>query len=247
MITCAHCGRQLGAAARFCPQCGTPTGPALSPDLDGRPDGNPSLPVRAAPRRAHGALPALGLAVVIVLVGAGAFWAAQALKTTASAGPSTTESPRAGATGQPRPTPTASSQVAEDTSADAPSPASAQAALDNQVATDRATVEGLVGYWVPQLSSKRLGLVWQNTTYGYPEILADFRGQHDRFPTAVLLRSDDYSSFRTPGFWVTVLAQPFPTPEAANDWCDGQGLTPDDCFAKRLSHTEGSVGNTVPR
>lgn len=119
--------------------------------------------------------------------------------------------------------------------------------LGDQVAADAAVVEGLVGQWVPQVSSKQVGLVVGGVTYGFPEILADFRRWRASYPDAVLLRSGDFSSFRSPGFFVTVVAQPFGTPEAANAWCDGEGLAPGDCLAKRISRTDGPAGSTVPR
>jgi serine/threonine-protein kinase len=46
---------------------------------------------------------------------------------------------------------------------------------------------------------------------------------------------------------VTLAAEPFDTAEAANAWCVTQALAPGDCFAKRLSHSDGPSGNTRPR
>jgi len=46
---------------------------------------------------------------------------------------------------------------------------------------------------------------------------------------------------------VTVIAEPFATSSAANAWCLHQQYGVDDCFAKRLSHTEGPAGNTASR
>ena len=62
-----------------------------------------------------------------------------------------------------------------------------------------------------------------------------------------LTRSERFTSFRARDYWVTLAAKPFDSAEAANAWCVAEGLAPDDCFAKRLSHTEGPSGNTRPR
>ena len=66
-------------------------------------------------------------------------------------------------------------------------------------------------------------------------------------PSSVLTRSERFTSFRGQDFWVTLAAEPFDTAEAANAWCVTQALAPDDCFAKRLSHSDGPSGNTRPR
>jgi serine/threonine-protein kinase len=120
-------------------------------------------------------------------------------------------------------------------------------ALRQQVATDRPQAESLVGRWVPQIGSKATGLVVNGRTFDEASILADFTVSRSRFPQAILLRSDDWSSFRRGGFFVTLIGQPFATPQEANAWCDQQNLLRDDCFAKRLSHTEGPEGNSLAR
>lgn len=121
------------------------------------------------------------------------------------------------------------------------------AALQQQVGNDRSRAEGLVGRWVPQIGSKAPGLVVNGRTFDESSILADFTVSRSRFPQALLVRSDDFTSFRRGGFWVTLVAQPFATAQDANAWCDQQGLLRDDCFAKRLSHTEGPEGNSLAR
>jgi hypothetical protein len=73
------------------------------------------------------------------------------------------------------------------------SPVSAQVALQQQVDVDRQQVEALVGYWVPQLSSKTVGLKADGITYGYNEILDHFSRLKAQYPRALLLRSDDFT------------------------------------------------------
>ncbi|MCD2193762.1 hypothetical protein LQ327_10270 [Actinomycetospora endophytica] len=124
---------------------------------------------------------------------------------------------------------------------------SASATLAAQVASDRSTVEGLVGQWVPQLSSKRDGTVADGITYDDDSILTHFSSLQARDPSAVLLYSGDWPVFNGPDYWVVVHAQGFSTAAAANAWCDAQGYSTDDCLAKKLSHTGGTSGTTVPR
>jgi serine/threonine-protein kinase len=146
-------------------------------------------------------------------------------------------------------TPTEStSTVPETPTYAAPTDApSARAALQAEVDRDRSAVEALVGSWVPQLSSKKPGLVADGITYDYPAVLANFQSLKTRYPDALLLWSGDYSTFKYGDFWVTVEGAAFAAGAAANSWCDAQGIGPDDCFAKRLSHSDGYVGNTLLR
>ncbi len=186
------------------------------------------------------------MAVMVLLgVGVGAFL----LSRTGAAAPA----PRPGlptqSTTQSAPPPTAPTTVPTTAPTTAPmtAPTSPGRALEQQISADRPNAEAVVDYWVPQLSSKRLGTVADGITYGYADILADFRSLDARFPDAVLVRSDDYVSFSRGGFYVTVVAQPFSTPEQANAWCDSYGLAADTCYAKRSSHTDRSAGSTVLR
>jgi serine/threonine-protein kinase len=129
----------------------------------------------------------------------------------------------------------------------APSTADPVDQLRRQLDGDADTVESLVGKWVPQLSSKREGDVVDGTRYDAAAVLADFRSWQERVPSSVLTRSERFTSFRGQNYWVTLAAEPFDTPEDANAWCDAKGLPSGDCFAKRLSHSEGPGGNTRPR
>ena len=104
-----------------------------------------------------------------------------------------------------------------------------------------------MGSWVPQISSKAVGTVVDGRTFDEAAIVAEIEAAKARYPQAVVVRSDDYTSFRRPGFWVTLVAAPSSGPDGVNSWCDASGLGRDDCFAKRLSHSDGPAGNTVPR
>jgi serine/threonine-protein kinase len=132
-------------------------------------------------------------------------------------------------------------------STEPPDDDAAKADLDNEVAGDRNAAEALVGHWVPQLSSKRPGLVADGITYDYPHIWADFQRLRTRYPAALLIWSGDYLSYQSPDFYVTVMPQPFPDGPSANQWCDDAGLAATDCYAKFLSHDHGPSNTTLLR
>lgn len=121
------------------------------------------------------------------------------------------------------------------------------------VEQDRPQVDALLDQWVPQLSSKAVGLDVPDDTVGAytaPMILSDHLAYKDRYApqgiSVLLLHSDDYN-FKLPGYWVTVAAVTFPTADAANAWCDAQNIKDTDCFAKELSHTIGWQGSMKSR
>jgi hypothetical protein len=119
--------------------------------------------------------------------------------------------------------------------------------LTSLLSSDSPEVSTLADQWVPQLSSKQVGMVVQGVTYDDAAILADHEALRARYPQARLILSDDWSVFHGSGYWVTVVAEPFASADAANAWCDQQGIGPNDCFAKKLSHTAGSQDSTKPR
>lgn len=138
---------------------------------------------------------------------------------------------------RPAPTPgTGGAVVADLRVPAAPAPAPPADPLDRLVADGAATAESLVGRWVPQVSS----------TTG-TRALADIRFWQERYPDAIVVRSADFSSFLLPGYWVTLVPPGYATAAEAVAWCDAEGLAPEDCVAKRLSHTDPPAGNTVLR
>ena len=122
-----------------------------------------------------------------------------------------------------------------------------QAQLQALAASDQASVEGLVGSWVPQLSSKRPGLLADGQTYDAASILAENQALRSAHPEVRLLWSGDFANYRGRNFWVSVVGQPAPTAAAANAWCDAQGFDADHCYAVRLTHSGGPEGNSVMR
>lgn len=112
---------------------------------------------------------------------------------------------------------------------------------------DRPVVGTLQHWWLPQLSSKRPGLVTEGITWSHADILRDHLVLRQRFSAARLVWSGDWTTFSSPDWWVTIVAVPMPTPEQANGWCDAQGLDGDHCFAKMISSVLGPEGTTVYR
>jgi len=108
-------------------------------------------------------------------------------------------------------------------------------------------VRDLQQWWLPEVSSKRPGLVAEGITWANAEILRDHLALRQRFPRARLVRSSDWTTFGSPNWWVTIVALPMTTPQQANGWCDAQGLDADHCFAKMISSVLGPDGTTVYR
>ncbi|WP_094289618.1 hypothetical protein [Mycobacterium lehmannii] len=98
--------------------------------------------------------------------------------------------------------------------------------------------------WVPQLSSKRLGLVAEGRTWTHSAILAEHQRLRQTYPGARLLWSGDWSTFSSSNFWVTIAGSTFPTAEGALAWCRSNNFDRDHCFAKLVSTTRPVEGST---
>lgn len=191
-------------------------------------------------------LPIVATAGVVALIAAGVVvFVLPRFQNSAQPGPSTV------ATAPPSSSlaPTTTTETTTTTTVPTTTTPTAATAADlaQEVATDHNTAETLVGQWVPQISSKKLGLVVNGVTFGYPEIAADFQSLKARFPQAILVNSDDYANFSGKDFWVTMDATTFGTADEANQWCDQQGFAQQDCYASRLMHTGGPAGNSKTR
>lgn len=115
-----------------------------------------------------------------------------------------------------------------------------------QLATgDRAFVAGLLAdVWVPQLSSKRPGIVDGGVTWDNALTLQEHLRLRELY-NAKLLWSGDWSTFDASNFWVTVAPITFRTSEGALQWCTVQGLGPNHCYAKLVSTTHPVRGSTA--
>ena len=118
--------------------------------------------------------------------------------------------------------------------------------LRTQSDTDRTKIlSGGNNQWVAQLSSKQPGLVADGKTWTNKDILDEFASNYQRFSGARLLWSDEWSVFSSPGWWVTITAQTFPSPQAAVSWCQQQNFDRDHCLGKLISNTAPPEGSTV--
>jgi len=143
-------------------------------------------------------------------------------------------------------TTTETTTTSETTSTTTSTPANPGAALRQQADADYAQMAGpLNNTWTAQISAKQQGLVADGKTWYDTDILEQYQSFASRYPNAKLLWSGQWPVFNHSDWWVTVIADRFTTPEAANGWCRQQGFSPDDCFAKMISSSRGPAGTTV--
>jgi hypothetical protein len=103
----------------------------------------------------------------------------------------------------------------------------------------------LADRWVPQISSKRLGIVAEGTVWNNAKILSEHLQLRARFPEARLLWSGDWSTFDAPDFWVTIAGDTFPDAAGALTWCTRKNLDRDHCYAKLVSTMHPVKGSTA--
>lgn len=145
--------------------------------------------------------------------------------------------------------PAASYSVSEDPARGDDAEQAAEAALRVQADQDLVRARSTInGGWVPQISSKRPGLVLDGQTWTNQMVYDHYLQMRQTYPNVLLLRSQDWPVF-DPGekWWVIVVGQTFGTAEEANAWCDAQGIGKEDCFAKRVVSTGDPEGTTVMR
>ncbi|HTY31578.1 serine/threonine-protein kinase [Mycobacterium sp.] len=116
-----------------------------------------------------------------------------------------------------------------------------------QIASDdRAWVSAqLADRWVPQLSSKRPGVVDNGQVWDNAMTLQEHLQLRQRYSNVRLLRSGDWSTFSAPDFWVTVAGITFADSAGALAWCRNQGFDRDHCAAKIVSTTHPVAGSTA--
>jgi hypothetical protein len=124
----------------------------------------------------------------------------------------------------------------------------AAAALQELVDADYSFVKGnLADRWIPQISSKRVGLVTDGITYANADILRNHLELRQRYENVRLVFSGRWTTFNGDNWWVTVVGAPFGDAAAANGWCDAHGIDSWNCFAKTVSDSRGPEGTTVIR
>ncbi|KUI27340.1 zinc ribbon domain-containing protein [Mycobacterium sp. GA-2829] len=101
--------------------------------------------------------------------------------------------------------------------------------------------------WVPQISSKKAGIVVDGRTLTSADVLRDHLDARRKYSGARLLWSGHWTTFNSPDWWVTVVGPPKLTATEANGWCDSEDFAVDDCFAKFVSSLFGVEGTTEYR
>ncbi|WGP06084.1 hypothetical protein QFE97_18505 [Bacillus subtilis] len=139
----------------------------------------------------------------------------------------------------------AAGQPPEPTETESALPDDPKKALEQLADSDGKTAKSeLNGKWVPQLSSKKVGLKAEGKTWDEEAILEEFEGLREEFPRVKLIWSGDFGSFKEDNFWVTVVGIGYDDPEDALSWCSSHGLGPDSCYAKQLNTSGGHDGTT---
>jgi serine/threonine-protein kinase len=111
---------------------------------------------------------------------------------------------------------------------------------------DASEVADILDYWVPQISSKQVGLPADGIVYQNDTILKNHQNLVDQLspePVA-LLWSGDFSTFQSKDFWVTIVATPFSTSDEVLSWCVSHGFDADNCNAKIVSKTHDTSDST---
>jgi serine/threonine-protein kinase len=103
----------------------------------------------------------------------------------------------------------------------------------------------LADRWVPQLSSKRPGVIDNGVVWDNSMTLQEHLQLRQRYPDVRLLWSGDWSTFSAPDFWVTVAGITFAESAGALAWCRSQGFDRDHCAAKIISTTHPVAGSTA--
>jgi serine/threonine-protein kinase len=113
------------------------------------------------------------------------------------------------------------------------------------VAADRPYVSlNVTDRWVPQLSSKRPGVVDDGQVYNNVLILQEYLRLRQQY-NARLLWSGDWSTFDGSDWWITIVPVTFGDPNGALGWCRQNRLDPDHCYGKLLSTTHPVAGSTA--
>jgi hypothetical protein len=98
--------------------------------------------------------------------------------------------------------------------------------------------------WVPQISSKRVGLEAEGTVWDNVQILDEHLRLRQQYPDVRLLWSGDWSTFDGRNFWVTIVGLKSPYYTDVLQWCRDQGFDRDHCFAKMVSTWRPVEGTT---
>lgn len=166
--------------------------------------------------------------------------------TVSSQGTATEDQPATGDEDQPATGPDQAS-LADDSGTSGDSGASSEESLDQKVEDDKVVVEqNLIGKWVPQIASKKVGMEADGKVWDADAIYEEHQELANEYGTsqALLLKSDEYASYRHPGYYVTVIDSSYDNPDDALQWCTFHSLDADHCYAKQINTTGGPDGTT---
>lgn len=124
---------------------------------------------------------------------------------------------------------------------------SSEESLDQKVEDDKVVVEqNLIGKWVPQIASKKVGMEADGKVWDADAIYEEHQELANEYGTSqvLLLKSEDYASYRQPGYYVTVIDSSYDNPDDALQWCTFHSLDADHCYAKQINTTGGPDGTT---
>ena len=178
--------------------------------------------------------------------------------TVSSQGTATEDQPATGDEDQPAAGPDQASLADDDTEDTAPDGAddsgtsdysgtSGEESLDQKVEDDKVVVEqNLIGKWVPQIASKKVGMEADGKVWDADAIYKEHQELANEYGTSqvLLLKSEDYASYRQPGYYVTVIDSSYDNPDDALQWCTFHSLDADHCYAKQINTTGGPDGTT---
>lgn len=119
--------------------------------------------------------------------------------------------------------------------------------LDQKVEDDKVVFkQNLIGKWVPQIASKKVGMEADGKVWDADAIYEEHQELANEYGTSqvLLLKSEDYASYRQPGYYVTVIDSSYDNPDDALQWCTFHSLDADHCYAKQINTTGGPDGTT---
>jgi hypothetical protein len=127
-----------------------------------------------------------------------------------------------------------------------PDPAQASLSRLREIAADdRGYVAAhFADVWVPQISSKRVGLEAEGTVWDNAQILEEHLRLRHIYPDVRLLWSGDWSTYDGRNFWVTIVGLHSSDPDDVLVWCTQQGFSRDNCAAKVVSTWRPIAGST---
>ena len=103
----------------------------------------------------------------------------------------------------------------------------------------------LADRWIPQLSSKRPGVVDEGVVWDDALTLQEHLRLRQQYDAKLLWSGEGWSTFNEPDYWVTVVPVTFAYADGALSWCTSHGFDALHCYAKLVSTTHPVQGSTA--